>query len=214
MKESSPGPYGQGPLYCPWHRSPQETRALPKRKGFPGWLRALWTHPGQGILPAEWTVSLAAGRLPSLLEARGQRIWWESRSPREHLSPLCCSSPPAPLGIPCRAPHSRKPGPLSQGLQARSVSMLPQVGGQDTQLSLSSWDGFPTLSSSSHLAASLQSLSPGSLRAQQAPLGSCPCKHACYSMPSLQNKNHSDNCILSWTKCLYFQRGTTWVGHC
>ena len=168
---------GQCPAYCPWDSSPQVNTAFPRRKRSPGWPRALWALPGRGIL-AECSVSLAAGRLPSVLGARSQRLWVERRNPREHLASLCCSSPPAP-GIPRRAPHNKKPRLLTQ---ARVVSPLAPGGGEDAPFSLLSWNGF-IAQSSSHLPAALQSLAPGSLRQQSAPWGPCPLQ----IMPALLN---------------------------
>lgn len=181
---------GQCPAYCPWDSAPQEIRAFPGRKHIPGWLRALWAGPGpgKGIL-AEGRVSLAAGRLPSVLEARSQRLWWERRLPCQHLPSLCCSSPPA-SGVPGRAPHHRKPRPLTQGMQASVVSLPPPGGGQDAQFSLPSWNGSIAQSSPSCLAAALLSLAQGSLKDQQAPLGSCSLQACLLTHPlQLENKD-------------------------
>lgn len=182
---------GQCPAYCPWDSSPQVHTAFPARKLFLAWLRILGAHPGKGIL-AQCSVSLAAWCLPPVLEPRSQRLWWERRSPGQHLASLCCSSPPA-SGVPSRAPHNRKPRPLTQDIQAREVRLLPPVGGEHALFSLPSWNGF-LVQSSPHLAAALPSLAPGSLRGQKAPWGSCSLQimHADSNAFSIKIKTRTD----------------------
>lgn len=194
---------GQCPAYCPWDSS-QVIRALPGRKHFPGWLRALWARTGKGIL-AEGRVSLAAGRLPSVLEARSQRLGWERSQPRRLPLPiLCCSSPPASW-VPSRAPHNRKPRPLTLGKQASVVSLPPPVGGQDAPFPLPSRNGSIALPSPSRLAAALLSLAPGSLKGQQAPLGSCSPRACLLTHPlQLSNKNALRTAFFCSQRVFYF----------
>lgn len=178
-------------------------RAFSGRKHFPGWLGALWARPGKGIL-AEGRVSLAAGRLPSVLEARSQRLRWERRQPRVHLPSLCCSSPPASW-VPSRAPHNRKPRPLTLGKQASVVSLPPPVGGQDAPFPLPSWNGSIAPPSSSRLADALLSLAPGSLKGQQAPLGSCSPQARLLTHPlQLSNKNALRTAFFCSQRVFYF----------
>lgn len=176
---------------------------MPGRKHFPGWLGALWARPGKGIL-AEGRVSLASGPLPSVLEARSQRLGWERRQPLRHLPSLCCSSPPASW-VPNRAPHNRKPRPLTLGKQASVVSLSPPGGGQDARFPLPSRNGSIALSSPSHLAAALLSLAPGSLKGQQAPLGSCSPQACLLPHPlQLSNKNALRTAFFCSQRVFYF----------